>query len=179
MTSLHELFTIQQSEELKEIVYGFAPWGGEDEVVFIPKHWADLFVALQTSTTWGELSDRIGTEKAHLLYLYSARGYDEAEITQGLYPKPSANELFSFRELTNDFMDVPDPREASLVRAWLPEDLIVKYAAECHPIIPYGGGTWIEIAWSNTDLIVNELRARGYTCIEDWRAIREVYDYSL
>jgi hypothetical protein len=179
MTSLHELFTIQQSEELKEIVYGFAPWGGEDEVVFIPKHWADLFVALQTSTTWGELSDRIGTEKAHLLNLYSARGYDEAEITQGLYPKPSANELFSFRELTNDFMDVPDPREASLVRAWLPEDLIVKYAAECHPKIPYGGGTWIEIAWSNTDLIVNELRARGYTCSEDWRAIREVYDYSL
>ena len=177
MSSLLELFTLKKPEEKKVVVYGAAQWGGEPEVVFIPKHWADLFVALQTSTTWGELSGRVGTEKVHFLYLYSARGYDEAEIAQGLYPKPSSSELFSFEEFTNAWLEWPDPRVASLVRAWLPEDLIVKFATECYPAIPYGGESWFEIEQSNTDLIVNELRARGYTCIEDNSIIAEVFDH--
>jgi len=176
MTSLTELFTLQNPEQQKVIIYGEVPWAGEPEVVFIPKHWAEMFVALQTSTTWGELSSRIGTEKVHLLYLYSIRWHDEAEITQGQYPKPKSSESFSFEELTNAWDEWPDPRDVSLVRAWLPEDLTVKYAAECYPAIPYGGGAWFEIEQSNTDLIVNELRARGYTCINDNSMIIKVFE---
>jgi hypothetical protein len=176
MTSLNELFTLQNSEEQKVIIYGGVPWAGESEVVFIPKHWAELFVALHTSKTWGELSSRIGTEKVHLLYLYSLEGYPEEEVAEGLFPKPNSSKPFSFEELIHSWDERPDLRGVSLVRAWLPEDLIVKYAAECYPAIPYGGGAWFEIEQSNTDLIVNELRARGYTCIQDNAMIAEVFE---
>ena len=176
MTSLNELFTLQNSEEQKVIIYGGVPWAGESEVVFIPKHWAELFVALHTSKTWGELSSRIGTEKVYFLYLYSLEGYDEEEVAEGLFPKPNSSKPFSFEELIHSWDERPDLRGVSLVRAWLPEDLIVKYAAECYPAIPYGGGAWFEIEQSNTDLIVNELRARGYTCINDNSMIVEVFE---
>jgi hypothetical protein len=176
MTSLNELFTLQNSEEQKVIIYGEVPWAGEPEVVFIPKHWTEIFVALLTSKTWGELSSRIGTEKVHLLYLYSLEGYPEEEVAEGLFPKPNSSKPFSFEELIHSWDERPDPRGVSLVRAWLPEDLIVKYAAECYPAIPYGGGAWFEIEQSNTDLIVNELRARGYTCINDNSMIVEVFE---
>ena len=125
MTSLNELFTLQNSEGQKVIIYGEVPWAGEPEVVFIPKHWTEIFVALLTSKTWGELSSRIGTEKVHFLYLYSLEGYDEEEVAEGLFPKPNSSKPFSFEELIHSWDERPDPRGVSLVRAWLPEELIV------------------------------------------------------
>lgn len=177
MTSLNELFTPQNFEEQKVIIYGEVPWAVESEVVFIPKHWAELFVALHTSKTWGELSSRIGTEKVHLLYLYSLEGLPEEEVAEGLYPKPNSSEPFSFEELIHSWDERPDPRDVSLVRAWLPEELIVKYAEKMYPAIPYGGSYWFENEHSNTDFVVNELRERGYTCLKDNAMIAEVFDH--
>jgi hypothetical protein len=179
MMNLHELFTLSQSGDMVEVVYGDAPWNGEPETVFIPIPWVNLYVALQTSKTWGELSSRIGTDQVNLIYLYSISEYDEEEIAQGLYPKPSANELFSLSELFNDDWDEwPDPRSASLMRAWLPDDLVMKHADEYYPAIPYGGGTWFQIDRSETEHLVNELRLRGYSCINSDSMIAEVYAHA-
>lgn len=145
------------SSRESNVVYGDSKAGF---LVFLQGELAELYVALATSDTWGELKARIPSEEYE--NAFQGMRYGANGVENGVEPLP--DEEFCYSDISDYASCDWPPYPLQKMLEWMPKEIQQQYGTVSGTMFD---GDQLIIEPEQKAGVVKALEERGYICIED------------